>query len=182
MVPRANEQAEYSFLSLTVTDFNISSSVCINPEVRDPRYGPPETKIYEQHSCIDVQCRNIDPDEPLTDTYFFSLFGFPASHMNPDLKLDNYHVEDDEGFKKYRNRKDREVPVYDIPKGMNALEKKRGARHWSSALWLSPAIVSDMIALLLSDRDIYAACHIRHIDRVAWLNGFDLQTANPLDC
>ena len=156
--------------------------MCINHEARNHKHSPPETEIYEQHSSIDIQCRNIDPDEPPTDTYHFSLFGFPTDHMNPDLALTNYHVEDAKGFKKYRKRKDREIPVYDIPKGMNALDKKRGERHWSSALWLSPAIVSDMITLLLSDSDVYAACHIRHIDRVAWLNGFDLQTENPLDC
>lgn len=182
MVSKNKKQVDYSFLSLAVDDFSIRSSVCINPEARDNRYSPPETKIYEQHSSIDIQCRNIDPDEPLTDSYHFSLYGHLINHMNPQLTLADYHVADNEGFKKYRKRKGAEIPVYDVPKGMNALSKTRGERHWSSALWLAPTIVSDMIALLLSDRDIYAACHIRHEGRVAWLNGFDLQTENPLDC
>jgi hypothetical protein len=182
MAAKLKKKIEYSFLSLLVTDFNIRSSVCVNPEARDNRYSAPETKIYEQNSTIDIQCSNIDPDEPLKDTYHFSLLGFPASHMNPDLALANYHVEDNRGFKKYRKLNDREVPVYDIPKGMNVIDKKRGERHWSSALWLTPAIVSDIIVLLLSGKDIYVACHVRCEDRVAWLNGFNLQTENPLDC
>lgn len=68
-----------------------------------------------------------------------------------------------------------------MPKGLGALHKQHGARQWSSALWLAPDIVSDMIVLLLSDRDIYVACHIKNDDRNQWLIGFDVQTSNPLD-
>ena len=101
--------------------------------------------------------------------------------MNPEFTLADCHVCDEEGFKKYRKSRGVDKPVYDVPKGIGSLHKSHGVRQWSSALWLTPDIVSDMIVLLLSDLDIYVACHIRHENRVAWLIGLDLQTANPLE-
>lgn len=74
------------------------------------------------------------------------------------------------------------MPIYNVPKGISTLTKRRGSRHWSSALWLKPQIVSDMVALLSSDKDLYVACHLTKIERVQWLIGFDMQTENPLDC
>lgn len=182
MTSKKVRQVEYAFLSLAVNDFSINSGISINHEVHDSRHSPPETGIYQQYSSITLRCRNIDPADPLTDTYQFSLYGQSTDSMSPELTLADYHVRDDEGFAVYRKKKGEEIPVYDLPKGMGVLAKHRGERHWSSALWLTPAIVSDMIALLLSDKEIYAACHIRYDGRVAWLNGFDLQTINPLEC
>ena len=176
------KQKEYDFLSLAVTDFNIRSSIAINPKARDTKYSPSDTKVYQRYSTLELSCRNIDPDEPLTDTYQFTIYGHPDEGLaNPDLTLADCHVYDGEGFKKYRKSRGVDKPVYEVPKGIGALQKRHGMRQWSSALWLMPDIVSDMNALLLSDLDIYVACHIRYENRVAWLIDLDLQTANPLD-
>ena len=178
MSSKRRKKEEYSFLSLVVADFNIRSNIGINPEARNTRYSSADTKIYQQYSTIELSCRNIDPDEPLTDIYQFSIYG---DQINPGLTLADCHVCNEDGFKKYRKSRGVDKPVYDVPKGIGCLLKSRGVRQWSSALWLTPDIVSDMIVLLLSDLDIYVACHIRHENRVAWLFGFDLQTANPLE-
>ena len=141
----------------------------------------PDTKIYDQHTSIELHCQNIDPDYPSTDTYHFSLYGQPLDHRNGELTLEHFHVKDENGIEAYRKIKGRSVPVYNIPKGMNVLTKRRKERHWSSALWLAPSIVSDMASLLLSKNNIYVACHVKIIERDQWLIGFDMQTNNPLD-
>lgn len=180
-MPSKLKKAEYSFLPLVVTEFNVRSSYGINHKARDTKYSRSDTKIYQQNSTIELECRNIDPDEPLSDIYQFSIYGHSDGPTNPDLTLADCHVCDEEGIKKYRKSRGVERPVYDVPKGISALLKSHGRRQWSSALWLQPDIVSDMIVLLLSKLDIYVACHIRHENQVAWLIELYLQTANPLD-
>ena len=182
MSSKTRKQEEFAFLSLVVTDFKIRSSIGINPKARNTRYSPSDTKIYQQYSTIELSCRNIYPDEPLTDTYLFTIYGRTDEDLgNPDLTLADCHVYDGGGFKKYKKSRGVDEPVYDVPKGIGALRKRHGMRQWSSAVWLPPDIVSDMIVLLLSDLDIYVACHIKHEDRVRWLIGFDVQTSKPLD-
>lgn len=173
---------EYSFLSLLVTDFHVRTGISLNHEVINAKLLSPETTIYQQYSSIELHCRNIDPDYLTTDTYQFSLYGHPLEHSTPELTLANFHVKDDKGVETYRRVKGRDVPIYNVPKGINTLTKRRGSRHWSSALWLKPQIVSDMVTLLSSDKDLYVACHLTKIERVQWLIGFDMQTENPLDC
>ena len=181
MVSRKTKREEYAFLSLAVAGFDIRSSISLNHEVRDPRYRQPETKIYKQYSAIELYCRNIDPDELPTCTYHFSLYGHTTDQMNPDLSLDDFHVVYDEGIKKYRRRGGVDEPVWDIPRGISVLDKQRGEQHWTTALWLTPIFLSDMIALLTSNRDLYVACHVKKVNRAHWLIGFDLQTENPLE-
>lgn len=106
MPSKEAKKAEYSFLHLVVTEFNVRLSYGINPKARDTRYSPSDTKIYQQSSTIELSCRNIDPDEPLTDTYQFIIYGRTDEDLaNPDLTLADCHVCDGEGFKKYRKRR-----------------------------------------------------------------------------
>ena len=56
--------------------------------------------------------------------------------------------------------------MYDIPKGLAALEKIRGERRWWAALWLERDIVSDMLVLLTSEREVYVAVHIKHANKI----------------
>lgn len=181
MARKLNKPSEYSFLSLVVTDYSVRTGTAINPKARDNRHSDRDTKIYEQHTVLDLACHNIDPDEPLTDTYTFYIYGNRNSATDFDVTLADYHVEDDEGSKKYRKRKGVEIPVYDIPKGLAALTKFRGERRWRSALWLAPDIVSDMLVLLSSGKEVNAAVHIKHDNRTLWILGFELQTENPME-
>lgn len=181
MASKVFKKDEYSFLFLSVRDFDISTSVYINPIARDKKYRSPDTKIYRQYSTIELDCRNIDPDEPLTDTYYFSIYGHAEELCKPELTLADCHVLDENGFKKYRKRRGVDEAVYELPKGIAVLHKKYGAREWSSAIWQPPNVVSDMMAILLSDLDVYVTCHLQHEGHVRWIMGFDLQTSNPVE-
>jgi hypothetical protein len=172
---------EYSFLSLVVADYSVRTGAAINHKVRDARQSDREARIYDNHTVLDLTCHNIDPDEPLTDVYSFHIYGNRFSATDFGVTLADFHVEDEEGLKKYRKRKGVEIPVYDIPKGLAVLTQFRDERSWWSALWLAPDIVSDMLALLSCGKDVYAAVHIRNDDKTRWIQGFELQTNNPQD-
>ena len=167
MVARSNKQTEYSFLSLAVSDYSVRTGVAINPKARENRRSYQDTKIYEQHTVLDITAHNVDPDEPLTDTYSLYIYGDRNTVKDLDLTLADYHVEDEEGLKKYRKLKGVEIPIYDIPSGLAALNKKRGERGWWAALWLAPDIVSDMLTTLSSGKQVYVAAHIRHEGRAS---------------
>lgn len=179
MVSKAANERRYSFLPLVVDDFEIRASVAINPSAKDAKNSPPDTKIFQQYSSIELNCHNIDPGEPATDAFHFSIYGHAESLYKPDLSLADCHVLDDNGFKKYRKRRGIDEAIYEIPKGVAVLHKKYGAREWHSAIWQPPNIVSDMIPILLSDLNVYIACHIQHEGRVRWIMLFDLQTSDP---
>lgn len=165
VVTRANKQNEYTFLSLIVTNFDVRTGAAISPEIRTGRACSPDTKIVEHHTALDIECLNIDPDEPLSDSYSFTIYGNSDTQPRLEETLADYHVEDKEGFKKYRKRRGVEMPVYDIPSGLAVLSKMRGERRWSTALWLTRDVVSDMLVLLNGEKQVYTAAHLKHESR-----------------
>ena len=48
----------------------------------------------------------------------------------------------------YRIVKGQQVPVYDVPKGVGFLERRRGTKAWMGCLWVPPRTVGDMLKLL----------------------------------
>ena len=168
MPNQSRKQTEYSFLTSVVTNFDV-------------RECSPSTKIQEHHTAIDLACNNIDHESPLSDAYSFTIYGDTHPYSKLESTLEDCHEEDEEGFKKYRKQKGKEIPVYDIPKGLAVLNKLRGERHWSTALWLPRDIVTDMLVLLNGSKQVFAFVHLKHVNRDLWVLGFDLQTSNPLD-
>lgn len=180
MVVRSSKQTEYSFLSLILTGFEVRSGAAINPELRTGRVCGPDTRILEHHSVLTLTCRNIDADEPVSDSYSFTIYGNSDPYPGVDATLADYQIEDENGFPKYRKHRGIEIPVYEVPKGLAVLRKAHGERSWSTALWLPRDVVSDMLVLLNGGRQLYAGVHLKHEDRKLWVLGFDLQTENSL--
>jgi hypothetical protein len=181
MANESNKQTEYSFLSLAVNSFDVRTGSAINPKLRTGKACSPSTKVQEHHTVIDLTCNNIVPDKPLSDTYSFTIYGDAHPYPRLESTLEDCHEEDEDGFKKYRKRRGVEMPVYDIPSGLAVLSKLRGERSWSTALWLTRDVVSDMLALLNGKKQVYAAVHLKHESRKQWILGLELQTNNPQD-
>jgi hypothetical protein len=177
----SRKKTEYSFLTLEVNSFDVRIGSAINHKLRTRKACSPSIKVQEHHTVLDLTCNNIDPDNPLSDSYSFTIYGDAHPYPRLESTLEDCHEEDEEGFKKYRKQKGVEIPVYDIPKGLAVLSKLRGERHWSTALWLPRDIVSDMLVLLSGSKKVYAFVHLKHMDRDLWILGFDLQTSNPMD-
>jgi hypothetical protein len=154
--------------------------VAINHEVRTGEICSSDTRIVRHPTAIELKCLNIDPDEPLTDAYSFTIYGSSNPYPRADATLSDYQVEDEDGSPKYRKHRGIETPVYEIPKGLAVLSKVRGGRSWSAALWLPRGLVSDMLVLLSREKQLYASIHLRNEDRKLWVQGLDLQTENPL--
>ena len=63
--------------------------------------------------------------------------------------LDDYHARNADRSPKYRKVRGVSRPVFEPPKGVGHLEKRRGENAWLGFLWVPPTTLNDMLALLL---------------------------------
>ena len=88
---------------------------------------------------------------------------------------------DEYGAHKYRKVRGNMVPVYDIPKDIGFLDKVRGGKAWSGAVWVAPQTTTDMLAVLPSVRPLYLALHELKIERRRFVSSLTLQTTHPAE-
>tara|TARA_R110002096_G_scaffold61399_4_gene152604 strand:+ start:5253 stop:5549 length:297 start_codon:yes stop_codon:yes gene_type:complete len=97
------------------------------------------------------------------------------------LTLADCHICDDKGSPKYRKVRGKEIPIYDIPKGIGRLERQRGTTNWLGNVWVSPQSVTDMLALLPNVKPLFLTIHEMRAERNHWIVGLTLQTKKPED-
>jgi len=109
------------------------------------------------------------------------LYGSEPRYDKFTLTLADCHVRDDHGVSKYRKVRGKEMPVYDVPKGIGHLERLRGTRTWAGWVWAPPQTVNDMLTLLPHVRPLYVDIHELRIGRKRWIVGLALLTTDPAE-
>ena len=102
-------------------------------------------------------------------------------HSDFELTLADCQVRDDNGMLKYRKARGREIPIYDVPKGIGYIERRRGSSAWWGCVWVKQQTVTDMLTLLPNVRPLFIALHECRIGRTRWIAGLTLVTKNPED-
>ena len=110
-----------------------------------------------------------------------TIYGSDSRHSDFELTLADCQVSDGNGMLKYCKVRGKEVPVYDVPKGIGYIERQRGTRIWMGCVWVKQQTVTDMLTLLPNVRPLFIAIHERHISRNRWIVGLTLLTKNPED-
>jgi len=172
---------EYTFLALKLSGFDAAINASINYEVRDPRHYQDDAKVYTFGSQLDIEGVSTYPEERAGETYCLTVYGSEPCHDRFTLTLADCHVRDDHGVPMYRKVRGKEVPVYDVPKGIGHLERQRGTRTWVGWLWVLPQTVNDMLTLLPQVRPLYVDIHELRIGRQRWIVGLTLQTTDPAE-
>jgi len=172
---------EYSFLALKIRSFNVSINASINCDARVPRYYHDDTKVYDFKTCLDIEGISTYPEEREGEAYSITVYGAEPSSDNFNMTLVDCHVRDEDGLPRYRKVSGKQVPVYDVPKGIGLLERHRGAKCWGGWVWVSQPTVSDMLALLPHVQPLYIHIHELRIGRKRWIAGLTLQTTDPAE-
>lgn len=170
---------EYRFLSARITDYKAYIDSSINYEVRDRHHYRDNAKVYKFMTRLEVCAVCTYPDDIEDHELYMTIYGDESGQGDFDLTLSGCHVRDNTGAHKYRKIRGKEVPVYDVPKGLGLFEKQRGENKWNSAIWVSPETITNMLTLLPTVKPLYISIHVRTVERNDWVVGFTLQTSNP---
>lgn len=172
---------EYDFLSIRVTDYKAYVDASINHDVRDKRYYHDDAKVYKFSSHVEITGICTWPEEKEGDEYVMTIYGSEIRTGDFDLTLSDCHVLDERSIPKFKKVRGKEVPIYDVPKGLGTIEKQRGIALWSGCLWVSPQGITNMLNLLPNVTPLYMFIHERNIERNRWIVGFTLQTSDPAE-
>ena len=107
-----------------------------------------DAKVYQFDSSVELEGACNYPEEREGEKFPFTVYGREIHEGGFDVTLSDCHVLDDDGARKYRRVRGKDVPVYEVPKGIGTIQRVRGSGGWSGWCWISPRAVSDMLALL----------------------------------
>jgi hypothetical protein len=170
---------EYTFLAIKITDYSTHIDASISYKVRDTRHYQDDAKVYEFASEVELHGICTYPEDRSGDRYALTIRGSESRQGEFALTLADCHVRDDKGLPKYRRARGKEVPVYDIPKGIGLLERQRGTQSWTGWAWVSPRTITDMLTLLPHVHPLYVAIQEVKMQRARWIVSLTLQTADP---
>jgi hypothetical protein len=176
---KKSSKPEYSFSTIKLVGYRASIDASIGHEVRDPRHYYDDAKVYDFRSQVEMEGIFMYPEERIDEKIQMTVLSSDSDHHNFDLTLKDCHVRDDHGSPKYRKARGKEIPIYDIPKGIGYIEKQRGTRDWIGCAWVRHYTLTDMLTLLPDVRPLYITFHERRLDRTNWIVGLTLQTNNP---
>ena len=180
MAPRKKTPSvEYELLSIPLSGFVASVDASVNHKARDRRHHYRDPKIYSFGSSVELVGVCDYPEERSGESYVISVHGWETEEGEFEARLSDRHVMDEDGMRKYRKVRGKEIPMYDVPEGIDLIEKVRGEKRWSGFCWVSPGTVSDMLLLLPHVRPLYISIHERKVGRTRWINGLTLQMSHP---
>lgn len=137
--------------------------------------------VYKYVTRLTLQGTVTYPSERAGDRYTITVTGddSPSRQVSPTLK--QLQDRDQYGAPKYRPYRGGQIPAYRTMPGLGLVDKVRGEPAWSGWANVEARLVSDMLVLLGTRRDLYHAVEERKIGRTRWIDGVGLQTTDPAD-
>jgi hypothetical protein len=176
---RKDGSPSYTLLSIRLSRFTARIDASVNYMVRDPRHYQEDAKVYEFASSLEVEGDCTHPKERAGEPYRITVYGHEPNEGQFALTLADCQARDDKGLRRYRKRGDKQVPLYNVPKGIGLLDRQRGTRIWAGTAWVSPQVVTDMLTLLPHVRPLYIAFQELRVERTRWIVSLTLQTSKP---
>ena len=174
-----NVTPEYSLLAIKISSYTAAIDASVNYEVRDRHHYRDDAKVYSFESRLEIEGVCTYPEERELGVYSITVYGTARHADQFALTLEDCHIRGDHGVPVYRKVRGKEVPVYDIPKSIGMLDRRRGTQSWHGWLWVPPRTVTDMLSLLPHVRPLYLGIHELREGRQHWIVGLTLQTADP---
>lgn len=179
---RKNTPDSYAFFGIRITSYHATIDASVNYEVRDIKRADIDTQVYRGDTSLEIEGVCTYPDNQAGHHYTMLIYGHERSGEPFSLKLKDCHVVNEKWERVYRKVKGKEEPVYDIPKGIGSLEKRRGSDAWSGVVWIMPNVVSDMLALLPNVSPLYLDLHVKKEGKIHYIVGLSLKTQDPAEC
>ena len=172
---------EYNFLSIKVSNYKAYVDAAINYEVRDKRHYHSDAKVYRFSSHVEIDGICTWPEEREGDEYSMTIYGNEIHPGDFKLSLSDCHVKDENWSLKYKRVRGKDVPIYDVPKGLGTLDKVRGVAAWAGNIWVPETTITNMLSLLPVVNPLYIFIHENKIERHRWIVGLTLQTTDPAE-
>ena len=170
---------DYSFLAIKITGYHAAIDSSINYEVRDRHHHYPAAKVYSFGSRLELEGVCHYPAERDENNYAITVYGAEREADQFAMTLADCQVYSEDRLPVYRKSRGKEVPVYDVPKGVGLLERERGTPNWHGWLWVPPQTVTDMLTLIPQVKPLYLAIQQLREGRKYWIVSLTLQTNDP---
>lgn len=174
----------YSQIGVKVDRFEASLEADINVDAKDPRYAidfDERDPIYKFITRLTITGAITFPADRAGHRIEITVYDDDSPSRRMSATLKDLQERGEYGQPVYRKYRDRTLPVLRKPSGLALLDKVRGESAWTSWANLSPRIVSDMLVLLSSDRQLFVAIYERKVGRARWIDSLSLQTIDPAD-
>lgn len=180
---RSPRDIEYINLGIPVDGYQVAAGKSININLLgDPAsYVDNDMPVFTPDIKLEIIGMCICPESRANQRYEITIYNENAE--SPEPKVKDIGARNKENVPIYRKRRDREIPVYNLPAGFCILERNRYINAWQACTWVAPELVTDMLAVLsLSTlRPIYVAIDERMYERKRWIDSLRVQSNNPAD-
>lgn len=174
----------YSRIGVKVESYDARVEADINIEAKDPRYAinlDDRDPVYKYVTRLTIFGAATYPEDRAGQRFEVTVFGDESPSRRVFATLKDIHERGEYGQPLYRQYRGQDLPVFRKPPGLGLLDKVRGEPRWTAWLNVAARLVSDMLVLLGTERDLYLAIEERKIGRTRWVDGICLQTTDPAE-
>jgi hypothetical protein len=178
-------QPEHSFLAIQVDDYDVQISAAINHQVENPKYAFTDLRanepVYKYITYLKICGHATYPEKRAGERFEFTVHGDDSPSKDLRATLKDVQVRDEFNSAEYRSYRGRQIPVVHPIPSLAFIDKNRAERKRTVWLNLEPRLVSDMLTLLSSTRQLYVNLHEVKEGRTRWVRQFELQTTDPAE-
>jgi hypothetical protein len=187
MRPKRKEihpEPTYSRIGVKVEKYDARVEADINIDAKDPRYAinlDDRDPVYKYITRLTIVGLATYPEDRAGQRFEVTVYGDESPSRRVFATLKDIHERGEYGQPLYRQYRGQDLPVFRKPPGLGLLDKVRGEPRWTAWLNVAARLVSDMLVLLGTKRDLYLAIEERKIGRTRWVDGICLQTTDPAE-
>ena len=178
---RSKSKESHSHLALRVKSYSASTNASVYLPVATPTFVDENRSAYSFGTDLELIAFAHWPEERAEEEFWLTIYSLQLNDRRLRLALKDFHKVNEKGELQYRKYRGDDYPIYDLPRQIGFLQKNRHYGVWTGAAWVSPNVVSDMLALLLHREPLYIALHEIRVERRRAIFGMSLQTNDPAE-
>lgn len=174
---------EITLISIKVGSFDVRSEAAINLNLmgNNTLFSRDEDTAFEHVTSLQISGKCTDPANRLGDEYKITIIGGEPHAGWLSATLEDFHARDENNIPVYKTHRGQDYPVYNPPKGLARLSKKRGEPIWDAWVYVAPHLVSDMLMSLMNRAPLYLSILEQKHGRDRWIQSISLQSIQPED-
>ncbi len=181
---RTKSAEETTFLAIRVELYQARTDAAVNHNVYAPGLAweyDEDDPLYLFGTDLTIFGSATWPEKRAGETFELTIYGADGRTTRRNATLRDVQRRDAHGSRQYRSYRGREIPVFDPPGGMGHLDKVRGQRSWTGAIFTHARFVTDALVLLGQSRPLYVSLDERKRERTRWIRSLTFQTTDPAE-
>lgn len=180
--PRPKLEDQYTLLIVRVDQHDAGVRVSPNGHILSPQNSIRDhdsARIYPCVTTVSITGTITYPEDRAGHELSMTIHSEESPSADANRLVKDIQARDEYGSMAYRKYRGELIPVYDMPPGLGLINKVRGEPAWSGWAFLPPRAVSDMLALVGRQRQLFMQIQERKRNRARWVYSMSLQTADP---